>query len=223
MHYFFSELLVNGDTACITDFEQIHHLRDVLRLKKGQQITVCDNTGKEYLCTISSLDKKEAGLVIEHTTVPPPVKNRLALACALPKQAGMDDIIDKLTQLDVDVIIPLQTERTVVRFDRDDPRERRETRLERWRKIGRNAAEQSRRRSLPLITPVMVFSEVLEFSKSYGLRLIPTLTGERKTLKEIGGESFSGRDDCPHRAGRRLHSGGSETGDEGRLYSRLPG
>jgi 16S rRNA (uracil1498-N3)-methyltransferase len=189
MHYFYCEIEINGNSAAITDIEQIHHLRNVLRLKTGQQITVCDNAGSEYLCTIASLDRKEAVLVIENRTTPPPGKNRLALACALPRLTGMDDIIDKLTQLDVDVIIPLQTERTVVRLDQAGPRERMDTRLERWRKIGRNAAEQSHRISLPKITPLMGFSEVLEFSKSYGLRLIPTLAAERKSLKEVAGRT----------------------------------
>ncbi|MBN1189160.1 MAG: 16S rRNA (uracil(1498)-N(3))-methyltransferase [Dehalococcoidales bacterium] len=185
MHYFYSDIQVNGGSALITDVDQLHHLRDVLRLKTGQRITVCDSTGIEYLCTISSLDRKQAGLAIEERTAPAYGKDRLAVACALPKLAGMDEIVDKLTQLDTDVIIPLQTERTVIRLNRADAGERIETRLERWRKISRSAAEQSHRRSLPQIMPLMDFSAVLKLSKGYGLKLIPTLEGKRSPLKEI--------------------------------------
>jgi 16S rRNA (uracil1498-N3)-methyltransferase len=185
MHYFYSDIQVSGDNACISDTEQLHHLRDVLRLRVGDQITVCDTTGNAYLCTLSSLDKKEAGLRIESRTAALPGKSRLAVACAVPKLGRMDEIIDKLTQLGVDVIIPLQTERVVVRLDQSDPRERTETRLERWRKISRSAAEQSQRRSLPVVTRIMSMTGVIEHSQGYGLRLIPTLVGERKSLKEI--------------------------------------
>jgi 16S rRNA (uracil1498-N3)-methyltransferase len=185
MHYFYSDIKVSGNTAAISEEDQLHHLRDVLRLKVNERITVFDSAGNEYLCTLSSLGKKEAGLVIESKTPAQPGKTKLAVACAIPRLSGMDDIIDKLTQLDVDLIVPLQTERVIVRPHQPGPLEGADTRLERWRKIGRNAAEQSRRRSLPLITRVMGLPEVLELSQGYRLKLIPTLAGERKSLKEI--------------------------------------
>jgi 16S rRNA (uracil1498-N3)-methyltransferase len=187
MHYFYTEIQVNGNSASITDAEQLHHLRDVLRLKSGEQITVCDTVGNEYLCTIASLDKKQAGLTIESRKAAPPPRARLTMACAVPKLTHMDDIIDKLTQLDVDMIIPMQTERVIVRLD--GPGERSDKRLERWRKIGRSAAEQSHRRRLPIVTPVTDLQEVLKQAQDYGLKLIPTLEGQRKSLKEIAAVS----------------------------------
>jgi 16S rRNA (uracil1498-N3)-methyltransferase len=183
MHYFYTEIQVNGISAGISDAEQLHHLRDVLRLKTGEQITVCDTAGNEYLCTIASLDKKQAGLTIESRKTAPPPGTRLTVACAVPKLTHMDDIIDKLTQLGVDMIIPMQTERVIVRLG--GPGELSDKRLERWRKIGRSAAEQSRRRRLPIITPVTGLSAVLTQAQEYGLRLIPTLEGQRKSLNEI--------------------------------------
>ena len=98
----------------------------------------------------------------------------------------MDDIVDKLTQLGVDVIIPLETERVVVRIE-----ENRRSRLERWQKIARSAAEQSRRNIIPSIPGILDFKAALAQAKSADLKLIPTLDGERKNLKEaLTGCSF---------------------------------
>ncbi len=180
MDYFFCDIEIDGQDARLSDAEQLHHMRDVLRLKAGEQVAVCDNTGKVFVCTISKLDKQTASLKIESRLPAPPPRARLTIACAVPKQSGMDEIVDKLTQTGVDEIIPLKTGRTIVRMN-----EGAETRLERWRKISRRAAEQSRRRRLPLIAPVMDLAEVLKKSGEYGLKLIPTLEGERKSLKEI--------------------------------------
>jgi 16S rRNA (uracil1498-N3)-methyltransferase len=102
----------------------------------------------------------------------------------MPKKSRMDDIVDKLTQLGVDSIIPLETERAIVKMDKNGP-----NRLERWRKIARNAAEQSRRNTLPLILAAMSLPEVLAQSKNYRLKLIPSLSGDRKPLREILAES----------------------------------
>jgi 16S rRNA (uracil1498-N3)-methyltransferase len=92
----------------------------------------------------------------------------------------MDDIIDKLTQLGAAGIIPLETERVIVKLE-----DGHSSRLERWRKIARSAAEQSQRNTLPEISPVMTLSEVLAQSEDYDLKLIPTLTGDCRPLKSV--------------------------------------
>lgn len=114
-----------------------------------------------------------------------PEKNRskpnLTIACAIPKNARFDDIVDKLTQLGVGRIIPLVTERVVVKFDR----KKEEARIGRWRKIAELASQQSQRNYIPVIAPVMDFKELLALAGDFDLKLIPTLSGQRKSLREI--------------------------------------
>jgi 16S rRNA (uracil1498-N3)-methyltransferase len=184
MHYFFSDLQINGNNACLSDVEQVHHMRNVLRLKPGEKITVCDNAGNAYLCLISSFDQKEAILEIQSRKRAQPPRTRLTIGCAVPKNARMDDIIDKLTQLGVDLIIPVQTARVVVQLQ-----EQVGVRLERWRKISRSAASQSQRTTLPAVAPVTGLNDVLDQARQYDLRLIPTLEGQRQTP----GETLAGR------------------------------
>ncbi len=93
----------------------------------------------------------------------------------------MDDIIDHLTQLGVARIIPMLTERVVVKLDEAG----KETRLKRWQKIALNAAGQSQRNSLPSIDAVTDIADILSQSQDYDLKLIPHLTGEKKHIKDV--------------------------------------
>jgi 16S rRNA (uracil1498-N3)-methyltransferase len=184
LHRFYVSQRITGETASISDSSQLHHLRDVLRLKIGDEVCVFDSEGTEYLGAIEKLAREQAVFRIQNRKPAPVKKWQLAVACAIPKKSRLDDIIDKLTQLGVDVIIPLETERAVVKLETKEA-----DRLERWRKIARNAAEQSRRSSLPLIPAVLSLPKVLAQAKNYRLKLVPTLAGDRKPLREILAES----------------------------------
>jgi 16S rRNA (uracil1498-N3)-methyltransferase len=180
MHRFYLEDQINGEQAVIQDVDQLHHLRNVLRLKTGDQIAVFDSAGREFLCSITGITRQQALLKIVESKPVRPTRFKLAIACALPRKSGLDDIVDKLTQIGVDTIIPLLTERVVTK-----PEEAQGSRLERWRKIARSAAEQSQRSTIPSIPGILSFNELLVESASYVLKLIPTLDGERLPLHQI--------------------------------------
>jgi 16S rRNA (uracil1498-N3)-methyltransferase len=177
MSRFYISKIITGGTVAITDAGQLHHLRNVLRLNIGEEIIVFDMGGVEYLCVINGLDKKQAVLTIKNRKPRPPKNMMIAIACAVPKKARFDDIIDKLTQLGVDTIIPLDTDRSVVKLE-ENP----EARLERWQRIARNASEQSRRNTLPVVTRVLNVAGVLDYAADYDLKLISTLAGEVKPI-----------------------------------------
>lgn len=105
----------------------------------------------------------------------------LTIACAIPKGSHMDDIIDCLTQLGVERIIPMRTERVVVKLNDA----RLAARLQRWNKIARSAARQCQRSSIPVISPVADIVEVISNSREFDLKLIPHLSGERRLIKDV--------------------------------------
>ena len=179
MNRFYVNEAVSGGSIVISDPEQLHHLRDVLRLKPGDEVAVFDPAGEEFLAEVSGLERKKAVLAVKSRRPAPPERLKITIACAVPKKSRMDDIVDKLTQLGVDAIIPLETERTIVKLE-----ERQSDRLERWQKIARNAAEQSRRNRLPRIYPVMGLEDVLGTAPEFDLKLIPTLAGDSRPLRE---------------------------------------
>lgn len=171
-----------GDKIVISDRSLIHHIKDVLRAKINRRIVVCDDSGNEYDSVIEKLSSQNMLLkIVKAKKFLPAGKIRITAACALPKRAKFDDIVDKLTQLGVDKIIPMQTQRVTLNLDRH----KQALRLGRWQKIALNASGQSQRNRLPVVTAVMPVKQVLEQSAEFDLKLIPALTGERKTLKQV--------------------------------------
>ncbi len=180
MHRFYIAREIDGDTVSISDEEQLHHIRDVLRLKANDEIIIFDSRGDECTCLITRIDKGQTVLTVQSKKRAGDKRVKITVACAMPK-AGMGEIIDNLTQLGVDGIIPMETERVIVRLDDS----RKEARLKRWRKIARSASQQSQRNTVPLIWPVTSIEGVIEQSQDFDLKLVPTLSGDRKHINEL--------------------------------------
>ncbi len=180
MHRFYVPWEIAGNTVCISEAGLLHHL-DVLRLNIGGEVVLFDSAGNEYNCRIEELDKERAVLAVKEKRVVEVNKVTITVACAIPKNARMDDIVDQLTQVGVDTIIPMETERVVIRLDQV----RRQARLGRWRRIAQSTAQQSQRSSVPLVQPVTGFGSVVSGSTEFDLKLIPTLAGERRALRQV--------------------------------------
>lgn len=173
---------ISSDKIIISDKFQVHHLKDVLRLKVGDEIIVFDGRGNEYRSIIEKVLSKTVMLEIKdrHKFIPVS-KLQITVACAIPKKSKMDDIVDKLTQLGVDRIIPLKTERAIIKLDKH----KEILRQERWKKIALSASQQSHRGTIPIVEPIKDIREVLSQAGDFDLKLIPTLKGKQKSLREI--------------------------------------
>lgn len=183
MHRFFSPVVnISENKITVSDKNQVHHIRDVLRLKAEDKIILFDDKGTEYGCIIEELSGIITLSIKNIRIFSNKIKEiRLTIACAIPKKSKMEDIIDKLTQLGVDKIVPLLTERVIIKMDRD----KKVSRQARWQKVALSAAQQSQRNIMPILEPVKTLNEILSDSRDYDLKLIPTLLGERKLLKKI--------------------------------------
>lgn len=182
MHRFYcSARNISKNKIIINDLKEIHHIRDVLRLKINDEVRVFDDKGNEYNCSIKELLKNQVIFNIQDKQLSKMHKVKIAVACAMPKKSKMDDIIDKLTQLGVDRIIPMQTQRVIVKLDKNKII----LRHLHWNKIAQAASQQSQRNTLPVVKSIKSIKEILTESDSYDLKLIPTLTGKRKAIKEI--------------------------------------
>jgi len=181
--FFCASQNISHDEIKLDNPQDLHHIRDVLRLKILDKLEVFDEKGNGHLCSIKKIAAGEIILTIKEKKYFC-AKNRgvsITVACAIPKKSIMDDIIDKLTQLGVEKIIPLETHRVVVRLTPEKKAER----LKRWRKIAQAASKQCQRSSQPVIEPVKSLEEVLATAGNYDLKLIPTLKGERRQLKDL--------------------------------------
>ena len=157
--FFIAPSQVSGSRISITE-EDVRHIAAVLRMKTGDALLLCDGQGAEYQVTIAEISKSEIKTEIvsqRHREITAP---RITLGQGLPKSDKMDWIVQKATELGVANIVPLATERTIVKI-RDE-----EKRISRWQKIAREAAMQSNRVDIPAIGQVVSFKDFLRTQNS---------------------------------------------------------
>lgn len=153
-----------GDTITITG-DDLRHIRTVLRKQPGDLLTLLDGTGGEHAVRIESLEKDRIVTSVIDRTRRELRGPAVILGQGIAKADKMDWIVQKATELGAASIVPLVTERTIVKV-KDE-----EKRIGRWRKIAREAAMQSNRPDIPKI------EEIVSFKTFLG-----TLNSERGTL-----------------------------------------
>jgi 16S rRNA (uracil1498-N3)-methyltransferase len=133
--------------------EESRHLRDVLRLRAGDEAQVFDGEGREFLCVVREVGGRREGATLEvRGPVEPPSPEPpvcILLAVALLKGEKFDLVVQKAVELGVGFIKPLLTKRTDVRLhdERDAAK-----RVERWRRLALEAAKQSGRARVPVVS-----------------------------------------------------------------------
>jgi 16S rRNA (uracil1498-N3)-methyltransferase len=175
--FFASNLSESTSTFTLHDLEECHHLTRVLRAKTGDRAEFINGRGILAIGQIERVTKSTVELrVLELRKEPNPSSPRLILACAIPKRAKFEDIIDKCTQLGVDEIIPMLTERT-----EGHPRNRDITgKQARFDRVIISAVKQSRRLWAPAMSPCLHFHDVVErFVRLDNFSAIPWLEGDR--------------------------------------------
>lgn len=128
-----------------------HHLGRVLRARPGDTVTLSDGRGRWRAYTVTDPDPSALLLAADGPPVDEPrPATRIAVAFGLTKGAKPDLVVQKLTELGVDRILPLICERSVVRLT--PPRAG--AALGRWETIARAACEQARRAWLPTVEAI---------------------------------------------------------------------
>jgi len=120
------------------------HFSIVLRGKPGQRVWLADEEGSSYWAEVVEVGRSETRLRILEQTPAEGGGVTIVLGQALLKSAKMDLVIQKATELGVDLLIPLITERSIVKLG-----DRGAVKVERWRRIVDEAAKQSRRSKRP--------------------------------------------------------------------------
>jgi 16S rRNA (uracil1498-N3)-methyltransferase len=149
--------------------EDAHHLLNVLRLRRGEVVVAADGEGSYVACEVNVVQTTGRGrnrpsasaaevltVLSEAVRVDPPGLSA-GVAFAMPKGERADWTVQKLTELGIDVIVPLMSDRSVVRLDRAECARR----GERFRRIAKEAGSQSRRTRLPTIPDPVSFAGYL--------------------------------------------------------------
>lgn len=132
---------------------QEHYLRRVVRLNNGQDFIAMDGRGNGWRVTLTPEGGEIVNSVEENTELP----CNVTLIVALPKGDGFEDIIRCTTELGVNCLQPVISERTILK-----PKE---NKVERWRKIAQESAEQSERQIVPYIASPVPVTEIFEHFK----------------------------------------------------------
>jgi len=150
---------------------EAHHALHVLRVRKGDRVTVLDGAGREILCAVEDFDRDKVRLAIldtkTHTAPPCPI----TLLQAVPKGKIIESIIQKATELGVARIVPLLTERVVTELD--DKHAARKT--EKWQQVAVEAIKQCGAAWLPRVDAPLSPREFLTRAESFELPLVASL------------------------------------------------
>jgi 16S rRNA (uracil1498-N3)-methyltransferase len=163
------------------DEGETHHCRDVLRLAVGSRIILFDGKGVEAIAEIQDFSASQARLSVIHITQTEPLRCAVTLAQAIPKGKNMELIIQKATELGVNRIVPLLSERTVIQLSEGEEGKR----VEKWRQVVVEAAKQCGQNWLPTVdSPVSLKRFFSEFDR-YEAPLIASLQGDARSFKQV--------------------------------------
>ncbi len=189
MPRFFTEPENIKDNIITLSGDDAGHISRVLRSKIGETLTVCDGTGNDYEAEIVEISEKSVRLEIKKTTFTDSEPSlKITLYQGLPKGDKMELIIQKCVELGVTRIVPVNTERCIVKLDKN--KEKKKT--DRWQKISESAAKQSGRGIIPEIGSVMSFAEAVKEASEMDRVMIPYELEENRGLKEFL-KDFDGR------------------------------
>ncbi|MEL7608620.1 MAG: RsmE family RNA methyltransferase [Bacillota bacterium] len=145
--FFIEDIGAPGATVAVEGDDAVH-IRNVLRLKAGDRVTLCDGGGREGEAVIRSFGPNKAILeligVRENAAEP---KHSVTLYQCLPKAGKMELVIQKCVELGIAAIAPVQSARCVVKLEQKDVAKK----IERYRRIALEAAKQSQRGAIPKV------------------------------------------------------------------------
>lgn len=176
MAWFFTKYNINSDKYIISG-ENAKHISKVLRMQKGEELTLVTPDRMECTCEVFSITSDSVTVDILSKK---PCENEpnvfVTLYQALPKSDKMDYIIQKCVELGISRIVPVISSRCVSRPDEKSLAKKKE----RWQKIAKQAAMQSRRGIIPEVCDCISFKKATEQTSQNDKTII---------FYELGGES----------------------------------
>ena len=168
--FYIEQEQVTEDIITITGSD-VNHIKNVLRMKIGESILICDCNGKDYHCTIQSMDGQTVEAKVHSVTeTKTELATKIYLFQGLPKKDKMELIVQKAVELGVTEVIPVMMKRTIVKLE-DKKKEAKK--IERWQSIATSAAKQSNRGVIPTVSEVVSYKQALERAKEMDLVLLP--------------------------------------------------
>lgn len=175
---------LNGEYVFVAG-EDYNHIHNVLRMKIGEEILLCDEGDKEYLCTIESYDTEQEKVQVRVIDVfgnTRELPTKITLFQGYPKGDKMESIVQKAIELGVYEVVPVMMKRCVVKLDEKKATKK----VERLNAIALSAAKQSKRGMIPQIREVMSVDKACEYANTMDLIILPYENAEgMKYAKQV--------------------------------------
>lgn len=145
------------------------HIAKSLRMRIGEQLTVCDTNGTDFHCEISSINQSrvEFNILSEANTISEPSISVTLFQC-MPKSDKMDNVVKQTVELGITEITPVISSRCVSVPDAKSCQKK----VERWQRIANEAAGQSGRGILPNVNEVISFKQMIKKLNNFDSVLI---------------------------------------------------
>ena len=170
MQRFFVTPAQVGEEEIYIEGSDVNHMKNVLRMKAGEELMVSDGNNWQYRCAVKEyLPEKAVLKITKKELVDTELPSKIYLFQGLPKQDKMELIVQKAVELGACQVIPVMTRRCVVKLDEKKAAKK----VSRWQQIAESAAKQAGRGYVPEIRDVMTLEEALAFAGQLDVRLIP--------------------------------------------------
>jgi 16S rRNA (uracil1498-N3)-methyltransferase len=179
--FFINQNIIQEDMVFITGLDY-NHIKNVLRLKIGNNIIVNNKSDFEYEVQILGFqDERVSAKIIRQIEMQSEPSVNLTLFQGIPKGDKMELIIQKAVEIGVKKIVPIITDRVVVKLDEKSAKKK----TERWQKISEEAAKQSRRNAIPEVTLPAKFKDVIQLLDCYDLKIILYENEKKQSIRDI--------------------------------------
>lgn len=186
MHRFFiKNENVKDNQLVINNSVDYNHIVNALRLEQGDEMLVCDENKMEYLSVIENICDDHINLTIKEqafSTQESPLD--IDLFQGLPKSKKMDLIVEKNVELGINKIYPVLMKRSIAKIKN---KKKEKKKLNRWNKIAKAAAKQSKRGYIPSVEPPIKLQTFEEIKDRYDLIVVPYENEESSYLKTLIG------------------------------------
>lgn len=167
--FFVEQENIIGEEIVITGTD-VNHIKNVLRIDIGEEITISAGTDKEYICSVTDMDNdKVVCCILDIVGNSAELSTQVVLFQGYPKGDKMELIIQKMVELGVTKIVPVMTKRSIVKLDDKKASKK----VERFNAIALAAAKQSKRGIIPTVEPVMSYKQAIEYAKTLDMNIIP--------------------------------------------------
>lgn len=171
MYRFYAQGPASDETSISITGSDVNHIKNVLRMKKGEKLIICNGQGQDYYCIIDEVCEREIIVqILEVKESEAELKSKIYLFQGLPKKDKMELIVQKAVELGAFEIIPVMMKRTIVKLE---DKKKEQKKLERWQSIAEGAAKQSGRGVIPQVSEVMSYKDAIALAEKMDMALLP--------------------------------------------------